>query len=239
MVKILELLSYAQSIGIDTQNEKHLLWIAEKDVTSHCQMDGVLCRLFLHPYSFHKTYYLCFRGTDDDKDAYFYEEATGKTQWEHPLDAHFKQLVIQERRKLGNLNIFHYGDQPNESMLSPIPENSTSSRSQDGTLKELTQPESPPSFSPDSRSSPFHTIANAFEEKHVERSPEENLELHDKSLLKARESAPTDDLKDKLVTNTMARLSIQIDEIIRKNWMEYCCKSTESYATLLEQCHLF
>uniref|UniRef100_A0A915CZI0 WW domain-containing protein n=1 Tax=Ditylenchus dipsaci TaxID=166011 RepID=A0A915CZI0_9BILA len=61
-----ELLSYAQSIGINTQNEKHLLWIAEKGC--HQPLPGGWSVI----------------GTDDDKDAYFYEEATGKTQWNIP-----------------------------------------------------------------------------------------------------------------------------------------------------------
>lgn len=39
--------------------------------------------------------------TDDEGNPYYFNEKEGRSVWEHPMDAHFKERVVEARRELG------------------------------------------------------------------------------------------------------------------------------------------
>ena len=74
-----ELEEYARYYGIDPQNEQSLLWIAREGMEAPLP-DGWNEQL------------------DERGVPYYYETATRRTQWKHPYDDYFKDLVRRARK---------------------------------------------------------------------------------------------------------------------------------------------
>ncbi|CAG0922033.1 unnamed protein product [Notodromas monacha] len=74
-----DLKEYSKRIGIDWETEQHL---------AHIAVEGLSSRL---PTGWKP----CF---DTERDRWFYFNAScGTSQWEHPLDSHFRRLVQEAR----------------------------------------------------------------------------------------------------------------------------------------------
>ncbi|XP_033209240.1 centrosomal protein of 164 kDa isoform X3 [Belonocnema kinseyi] len=74
-----EVIEYAKRLGIDPDAEPHLLDLAR---------EGLMAAL-------PKGWSPCFH--EGSKAWYYYQASTGTTTWEHPLDAVYKELVVQAR----------------------------------------------------------------------------------------------------------------------------------------------
>ena len=85
-----QVLEYAIYIGIDPPSEGFLLWIAE---------DGIQAALPAN-YSQH---------TDDKGEVYYYNADSKESSWEHPMDQHYRQLVVYWREA------YSRGERPRES----------------------------------------------------------------------------------------------------------------------------
>lgn len=85
-----QVLEYAIYIGIDPPSEAFLLWIAE---------DGIQASLPSH-YTQH---------SDDKGEVYYYNSESKESSWEHPMDDHYRQLVIYWR------DAYARGERPRES----------------------------------------------------------------------------------------------------------------------------
>ncbi|KAL0237022.1 hypothetical protein PCE1_000419 [Barthelona sp. PCE] len=77
-----ELMAYADYLGIHTVKERDLLWIAREGLSAPVP----------EPY--------VQQTNPETQEIFFHNTKTGKSQWEHPLDEHFRNLVAQERQKL-------------------------------------------------------------------------------------------------------------------------------------------
>uniref|UniRef100_A0A914DPL1 WW domain-containing protein n=1 Tax=Acrobeloides nanus TaxID=290746 RepID=A0A914DPL1_9BILA len=75
------LLEYARSIGINPENEPNLMFIAKEGYHAPLNAEWEMI-------------------STEDGDAYFYNNATKESAWEHPLDSHFRKRVFEEREKL-------------------------------------------------------------------------------------------------------------------------------------------
>ncbi|EKX45480.1 hypothetical protein GUITHDRAFT_139039 [Guillardia theta CCMP2712] len=73
-----KILEYALYIGIDPTTEPHLLWIAEEGVAAELPED----------YTQH---------TNKKGEVYYFNNKTKISQWEHPLDQKYKELVVIKR----------------------------------------------------------------------------------------------------------------------------------------------
>ncbi|AAZ11359.1 hypothetical protein, conserved [Trypanosoma brucei brucei TREU927] len=75
-----ELHEYAEFIGIDVKEEKHLLWIAREGLQTPLPEEWKACRT-------------------GDEEPYYFNFRTGESSWDHPLDDMFRQKVDLERTK--------------------------------------------------------------------------------------------------------------------------------------------
>ncbi|CAL1263753.1 unnamed protein product [Larinioides sclopetarius] len=101
-----DILVYAKQIGIDIENEKHLMWIAEEGLSANVPEPWLIL--------------------SDEKGRIFYSNfETGKKSWLHPLDKEYAELVIQERRKALNSSFSDCGFE-SKSPLNPIHDGSQS-----------------------------------------------------------------------------------------------------------------
>ncbi|XP_035225761.1 centrosomal protein of 164 kDa-like isoform X2 [Stegodyphus dumicola] len=79
-----DILEYAKQIGIDVENEKHLMWIAEEGLAAKVPEPWLIL--------------------SDDKDRiFYYNKNTGETSWLHPLDKEYSALVSEERTRSKSL----------------------------------------------------------------------------------------------------------------------------------------
>ncbi|XP_055380426.1 putative uncharacterized protein DDB_G0282133 isoform X2 [Condylostylus longicornis] len=77
-----EIKDYALKIGIDPAKEPHLLYLAREGLLQALPPDWKICY------------------NDQLHAHYYYNVKTKITQWEHPLDDYYKELVEQARQKL-------------------------------------------------------------------------------------------------------------------------------------------
>eukprot|EP00759_Apiculatamorpha_spiralis_P027092 PhF_6_TR30112/c0_g2_i6/m.43966 len=75
-----EVKEYAIWLGIDYENEKDLLWIAEEGLNAPLPQDWKPCKT-------------------DTNEIYYFNFRTGESIWDHPLDDHYKQKLLNERAK--------------------------------------------------------------------------------------------------------------------------------------------
>ena len=78
-----EITGFANYLGMDMETDKHLLWIAEAAVLSPVPQG----------WTQHET---------EDGYSYFHSLDTGETSWEHPTDAHFKDLFRRVKEQEHN-----------------------------------------------------------------------------------------------------------------------------------------
>ena len=78
-----EITGFANYLGMDMETDKHLLWIAEAAVLSPVPQG----------WTQHET---------EDGFSYFHSLDTGETSWEHPTDAHFKDLFRRVKEQEQN-----------------------------------------------------------------------------------------------------------------------------------------
>ena len=78
-----EITGFADYLGMDMETDKHLLWIAEAAVLSPVPQG----------WTQHET---------EDGFSYFHSLDTGETSWEHPTDAHFKDLFRRVKEQEQN-----------------------------------------------------------------------------------------------------------------------------------------
>ncbi|XP_073441339.1 centrosomal protein of 164 kDa isoform X2 [Dendrobates tinctorius] len=76
-----EIQEYARAIGIDPDTEAELMWLAREGIVVPLPPDWKPCQ-------------------DVTKEVYYFNFATGQSTWEHPIDEHYRELVIEERAKL-------------------------------------------------------------------------------------------------------------------------------------------
>ncbi|GBL86902.1 hypothetical protein AVEN_218650-1 [Araneus ventricosus] len=108
-----DLLVYAKQIGIDTENEKYLMWIAEEGLSATVPEPWLIL--------------------SDEKGRIFYSNfETGEKSWLHPLDKEYAALVIQERRKSPFSDC---GFESKLSSLSDAPPLSSSGKTTPSSLK--------------------------------------------------------------------------------------------------------
>ncbi|XP_040281785.1 centrosomal protein of 164 kDa isoform X2 [Bufo bufo] len=76
-----EIQEYARMIGIDPDAEPELMWLAREGIVAPLPLDWKPCQ-------------------DVTGDIYYFNFATGQSTWDHPIDEHYRELVVQERAKL-------------------------------------------------------------------------------------------------------------------------------------------
>ncbi|XP_044138178.1 centrosomal protein of 164 kDa isoform X2 [Bufo gargarizans] len=76
-----EIQEYARMIGIDPDAEPELMWLAREGIVAPLPTDWKPCQ-------------------DVTGDIYYFNFATGQSTWDHPIDEHYRELVVQERAKL-------------------------------------------------------------------------------------------------------------------------------------------
>ncbi|XP_029429977.1 LOW QUALITY PROTEIN: centrosomal protein of 164 kDa [Rhinatrema bivittatum] len=77
-----EIKEYAREIGLDPDNEPELMWLAREGIVAPLPVEWKPCQ-------------------DITGDIYYYFNfSTGQSTWDHPNDEHYRDLVLQERRKL-------------------------------------------------------------------------------------------------------------------------------------------
>ncbi|XP_055941952.1 centrosomal protein of 164 kDa-like isoform X2 [Argiope bruennichi] len=107
---------YAKQIGIDIENEKHLMWIAEEGLAANVPEPWLIL--------------------SDEKGRIFYSNfETGEKSWVHPLDKEYAALVIQERRKFLRSPLSDCGFESKLSSLSDAPPLSSSDKTTPSSLK--------------------------------------------------------------------------------------------------------
>ncbi|KAI1727699.1 hypothetical protein Ddc_05016 [Ditylenchus destructor] len=120
--------------------------------------------------------------------------------------------------------------------------------------------QTPPSFSPDSRYSPFHksdssssmsgneaqsTISEHLTSDELKSSIEVQVQKdtpelpYDSDLAKFDNLHITDEKVNCKLEEIMNKLSMRRDEIIRRHWQEYRLNSMKSYASMMELCSLW
>ena len=72
---------YAQWLEIDVSTESALLWIAEKGIKEPLPSDWKPCKT-------------------SEGEIYYFNFSTGESIWDHPCDAKYKAIVIEERVRL-------------------------------------------------------------------------------------------------------------------------------------------
>lgn len=75
-----ELREYAEFLGIDPDDEKHLLWIALEGLRTPLPGEWRACQT-------------------GDEEVYYFNFETGESLWDHPMDDVFKKKVTTERAK--------------------------------------------------------------------------------------------------------------------------------------------
>ncbi|KAH0575672.1 WW domain-containing protein [Spironucleus salmonicida] len=75
-----EIQDYAEYIGIDVANEKHLLWIAEEGLKAPLPDNWIAAKT-------------------DDGDVYYQNTKTKESSWDHPCDSLYQEKVIEQRKK--------------------------------------------------------------------------------------------------------------------------------------------
>ncbi|GFQ78662.1 uncharacterized protein TNCT_463091 [Trichonephila clavata] len=111
-----DILQYAKQIGIDLQNEKHLMWIAEEGLAANVPEPWLIL--------------------SDEKGRIFYSNyETGEKSWCHPLDKEYAALVVQERRKFLHSPLSNCGFESKLSSLSDAPPLSSSGKTTPSSLK--------------------------------------------------------------------------------------------------------
>nr|XP_016942485.1 uncharacterized protein LOC108019203 [Drosophila suzukii] len=77
-----EINEYASLIGIDPQREQHLLYLAKEGLMAALPPDWKICF------------------SEEKNGHYYHNTRTKESQWDHPLDAIYRDLVNQARQKL-------------------------------------------------------------------------------------------------------------------------------------------
>jgi hypothetical protein len=75
---------FASNVGIDLDNEKDLIWIAEEAIEKLPEEWG----------------YEMIREGENKGILYFFNTITEVRNWDHPFDAQFRAKIIQERQKM-------------------------------------------------------------------------------------------------------------------------------------------
>eukprot|EP00930_Biecheleria_cincta_P075648 TRINITY_DN62826_c0_g1_i1.p1 TRINITY_DN62826_c0_g1~~TRINITY_DN62826_c0_g1_i1.p1 ORF type:complete len:620 (+),score=132.05 TRINITY_DN62826_c0_g1_i1:39-1898(+) len=75
-----EVLEYAEYLGINPQDEPHLMWIAKEGVTAPVP----------HPWK------AC---TENGDDVFYFNFESGESLWDHPSDEIYRNMVEEERKK--------------------------------------------------------------------------------------------------------------------------------------------
>jgi hypothetical protein len=75
-----EIMEYAAYLGMDLENDKDLLYIAEKGLKAPVPEPWVTME-------------------NENDDIYYLNPVTSEVLWQHPLDTHYRNLYIQERDK--------------------------------------------------------------------------------------------------------------------------------------------
>nr|DBA16167.1 TPA: hypothetical protein GDO54_003587 [Pyxicephalus adspersus] len=75
-----EIQEYARMIGINPDTEPELMWLAREGIVAPLPPDWKPCQ-------------------DVTGDIYYFNFATGQSTWDHPIDEHYRELVVLEREK--------------------------------------------------------------------------------------------------------------------------------------------
>ncbi|KAJ9458729.1 hypothetical protein DIPPA_13706 [Diplonema papillatum] len=105
-----ELLEYANWLGMNPDDDQPLMWIAREGLRSPLPQDWRPCQT-------------------DTKDIYYFNFRTGESIWDHPLDSKFKLLYKQEKTKRDSgkpfkrepdddVHEFLYGEKPGKGKKS-------------------------------------------------------------------------------------------------------------------------
>ncbi|XP_063799385.1 centrosomal protein of 164 kDa isoform X3 [Pseudophryne corroboree] len=76
-----EILEYARMIGIDPDAEPELMWLAREGIVALLPPNWKPCQ-------------------DVTGDIYYFNFSNGQSTWDHPIDEHYREMVIEERSKL-------------------------------------------------------------------------------------------------------------------------------------------
>ncbi|GJQ83152.1 hypothetical protein Trydic_g15387 [Trypoxylus dichotomus] len=82
-----EIIEYAAKIGIDPENEPQLLPLAAEGLMKALPLGWKPCY------------------DEKRKSYYYYNNATGRTQWEHPLDEIYRGIVVKKRAESQSLSL--------------------------------------------------------------------------------------------------------------------------------------
>ncbi|KAJ3414291.1 hypothetical protein HDV05_006740 [Chytridiales sp. JEL 0842] len=75
-----EIIEYAKFLGMDVENEKHLLWIARESLKAPLPPNWKPCQT-------------------EDNNIYYFNFSTGESIWDHPCDEHYRKLYEREKAK--------------------------------------------------------------------------------------------------------------------------------------------
>ena len=79
-----EIMDYAKWLGMDLDNERDLLWIAEEGLKAPLGSDWRPCKACA------------------DGEIYYFNFETGESTWDHPCDTYYEQLYLETKRKRGS-----------------------------------------------------------------------------------------------------------------------------------------
>ena len=77
----LEVEEYAKWLGIDTDGDRDMLWIAREGLMAPLPKSWKPCK------------------TKDTDDIYYFNFETGESTWDHPCDGYYKEVYADERKK--------------------------------------------------------------------------------------------------------------------------------------------
>ena len=69
---------YARYLGIEPEEDAEMMWIAKEALTAEVPDGWTEC--------------------NEDGQTFYFHEAEDRSSWEHPMDAHYKELVKETRR---------------------------------------------------------------------------------------------------------------------------------------------
>ena len=90
-----DLHEYAEKIGIDLDTEKHLLYLAEDALHTKLPTNW---KPWLVCVKNERKKIFFFSFSQDHEEWYYFNTVTGLSQWEHPIDHRYRQVVKQARQ---------------------------------------------------------------------------------------------------------------------------------------------
>ena len=161
-----EIEEYAQWLGADLEKDQDLFWIAREALT-----------VSLPPG------WKVYQRRDGSGDPFYFNSRTGESLWDHPLDAHFKELFLKEKAKKEEMQKAPASNRPQASLGNKIERKSQ----EQFEFQPNQQPISIGNHSSGSNNRSDDTYKSGDESDEEEEEEEENEKLVDDKLNNLRQ----------------------------------------------------